>query len=128
MTDIDLRAKVFNFWISAGDSLDGFEVTVDDPSYAAGTWTAQIRATPSDAVVQASFQIVPNGAGTGVVCSLDDDTVRALHDAHARVVRDPELGLVNRSEHVYDVQSTYGANNTLTAVKGTITIDQDVTR
>lgn len=113
----------------AGDSLDGLEVTVDDPGYAGGSWTAQLRPTPDSEQLHASFTIVPNGEGTGVILSLDGATTRQLHTAHARIVRDERRGLVKRYTAVFDVQSIpAGGGSVLTAVSGTLTVDQDVTR
>lgn len=128
MTELDLRPPGFRIVLPAGDSFDALELTVDEPMFAAGTWTAQLRGTAPEEVVHASFQITPNGAGTGVVLSLDAGTTRALHTEYARFVRDPELGMVNRYEGVFDAQSVAVDGSTLTAISGTLILDQDVTR
>lgn len=129
MPTYDLRPVVVDIAMLAGDSLDGLEVTVDDPVYAGGSWSAQLRPTADSEQLHASFTIVPNGEGTGVILSLDGATTRLVHSTYARVVRDETRGLVRRYVGVFDVQSIpAGGGSVLTAVSGTLTVDQDVTR
>lgn len=128
MATFDLRADEDTILMHAGDSLDGFEITVDDPAYAAGTWSAQIRPTADSDTLHGSFTITPNGGGTGVVLTLSEATVRGLHDSYASTVRDDEGNLVNRYVGVSDVQSVAAGVGTFTARTLNLVIDQDVTR
>lgn len=135
MTDIDLRPPEFNIWLLAGDNIDSFEVTVTDDEgedvsdIVNGTWAAQIRKDRnSDSDLHATWQIAPNGEGTGVILSLDEGTIRSLHEAHAKRVRDPDKGPVMRYTGYWDVECRPVGGGRMTFYQGTFNVDADVTR
>lgn len=120
MTDIDTRPTVVNIFHYAGDTLT-MQINTNG-LFGAGTWTGQVRAQ-RDQPVDATFTITPNAEGASAVLSAADAEALSMLGVPVTVDGIP----YTRYTGVYDIQVTEGAV-VATVVRGTITVDSDVTQ
>ena len=132
MTDIDLRPKVMNLLVYAGDTVV-FAVIIPWATAAGKTWKGQVRLTRDAAEPDAEFVITPPAAegGSAYVMMPAADTKRLA--GQSPVVRAMSsagsLAEMRVYAGVYDVQiSDAGSDPVNTLVQGSFTVELDVSR
>lgn len=132
MGTLDVRPESVDILGYAGDTLT---ITVVAPASLvnAKAWTAEIRSAIDATTVDAEFVITPPTVADGpAYLVLDAATTRLLASSGVlRKIRTREGTTVEvlRYKGVWDCQvSAAGLDPVRTLVKGTISIDQDVTR
>jgi hypothetical protein len=132
MVVLDVRPDSIDVLGYAGDTLT-LAVVAPASLVDGKTWKAEIRSAESSSVVDASFAITPPTVADGpAYLVLDSETTRLL--AGTGVLRrirsrDGTTYEVIRYKGVFDCQvSVNGSDPVRTLVKGTLSIDQDVTR
>ena len=118
---IDTRPQSIDIKHYAGDTLV-LNITTDS-DYSLATWTGQIRLNHADATPDATFTIVPDAAGA--IATLSATDTAALNLLGVEVT---ELGQTfKRYTGVFDIQVVEGTVVS-TLVRGTISVDSDVTK
>jgi hypothetical protein len=121
MQTIDTRPQSVAIQHYAGDTLILNITTASD--YSTATWAGQIRLNHADATPDATFSIVPDTIGAVATLSATDSA--ALNDLGVEVTEGGQT--FKRYSGIFDIQIVEGAIvNTL--VRGTITVDSDVTK
>lgn len=131
MAVLDLRPQIADVMGYAGDTLI-ISVVVSTNYIAGRTFSAQVRPAVGSPEISATFDITeptePNGAA---YLTLPSAVTRSLVESGGARVRLREGGVtydVMRFSGVYDCQlSMNGGDPVRTVVKGTLTIDMDVT-
>ena len=132
MDTLDVRPKIVDVFGYAGDTLT-VGVIAPESLVAGKQWDAQVRLTPNDTEVQATFEIVPPVSPGGIATvTLPSEVTRALAQAGTTVMK-KKIGTrsinVQVFEGVWDCQvSNAGDDPIRTLVRGAVMIELDITR
>lgn len=132
MSVLDVRPQSVDVLGYAGDTLT-IQITAPAALVDGQTWSAEVRSSESATTVDATFDVIPPTVSDGPAYIVLDaaDTRRLAGTGVLRRIRTREgtTQEVIRYKGVWDCQvSNAGADPVRTLVKGTLVIDQDVTR